>query len=385
MSIQPIILFVEDDDFAAAVTAEMLDPEFIVHHVENGQAALDFVARQMPDLVLLDVSMPGQSGYEICRTLRNDSTFDGLPIIFLSGLVSEEERLAGFEAGGDDYLTKPVAAGELRHKIGLGLKNYAERRSLRTELANTFATAMTAMTSAADMGVILQFLRTSFNCLDYTSLCREILNTLGSYGVEASIQVRGQSGVISCGPDGPCSPLEESVLANMSRQGRLFEFSSCLSCSYDHITIIVKNVDRNDTERHGRLRDNLALLAEGADVRIIALDGNAELEKKHVALTHLVTSTKKALQDIEQRHRQQRIKSKQILHNLQMDFERRLLTIGITLSQEDELAELIQDASHRALALYDEGLSTESHMKNILTQLESAGQPNTRNTPCLLH
>lgn len=373
MSDQPTILLVEDDDFAATVTAEMLDSDFSVHHVESGQAALDFVAGKIPDLVLLDVSMPGLSGYEVCRALRNDSAFDGLPIIFLSGMVSANERLAGYEAGGDDYLTKPVAGGELLHKINLELKNYAERRRLKDDLASTFATAMTAMTSAADMGAVLQFLRASFNCPDYASLCREMLNTLGSYGIAASVQIRGQSGVMSFGPNGPCSPLEESVLANMARQGRLFEFSSCLSCSYDHITIIVKNVDRNDPERHGRLRDNLALLAEGADVRIVALDSSAELGKKHVTLTQLIANTRNALQNIDQRHRQQHIDSKQIFQDLEMVFERRLMTIGITVSQEEELAELIQDASRRALALYDEGLSTESHMENILKQLENAG------------
>lgn len=374
MSDQPTILLVEDDDFAAMVTAEMLASDFIVHHVENGQAALDYVAKQMPDLVLLDVSMPGMSGYEVCRTLRNDSAFDGLPILFLSGLVSEEERLAGYEAGGDDYLAKPVAAGELRHKIDLALKNYVERRRLKADLATTFATAMTAMTSAADMGTVLQYIRTSFNCPDYATLCREMLNTLGSYGVEANVQIRGKQGIVSIGTNGPCSPLEESVLANMSRQDRLFEFSSCLSCSYEHITIIIKNVDRNDSERHGRLRDNLALLAEGADVRIIALDSSADLEKEHEALTQLIASTRKALQDIDQGQKQQRIDSKQIFQDLQEAFERRLLTIGISVSQEDELAELIRDASNRALALYDEGMSIETHMEIILRQLEIAGK-----------
>lgn len=374
MSDQTAILLVDDDKFAAAVTSEILAPDFVIHHVTDGQTALEFVARQMPDLILLDVSMPGLSGFEVCRTLRNDQVFDELPIIFLSGLVSEEERLTGYEAGGNDYLAKPVAPGELRHKISLLLNNNTERRLLKDNLANTFATAMTAMTSAADMGAILQFLRASFNCPDYPSLCREILNTLGSYELKACVQIRGQQGVMSYGPDGPCSPLEESVLSNMSRQGRLFEFSSCLSCSYNHITIIVKNVDRDDSDRHGRLRDNLALLAEGADVRIAALDSGAKLQKQHVALTRLIASTKNALQDVDKRHRQQCIDSKEIFQDLQANFERRLMTIGITVSQEDELSELLQDASGRALALYNKGLSIDTHMDNILKQLET-GSP----------
>jgi DNA-binding response OmpR family regulator len=65
---KPTILLVEDDDFAAMVAAEMLAADYDVRHVDNGQAALDFMAEGAPDLVLLDVEMPGMSGYDVCRT-----------------------------------------------------------------------------------------------------------------------------------------------------------------------------------------------------------------------------------------------------------------------------------------------------------------------------
>ncbi|MDH4284763.1 MAG: response regulator, partial [Gallionellaceae bacterium] len=366
------ILLVEDDDFAASITAEALAPSFTVIHVENGQAALDQIAKKTPDLVLLDVSMPGLSGYEVCKRLREDSSLDGLPIIFLSGMVSDEERLAGYEAGGDDYLTKPVVMEELRRKIDRTLKNYAERRRLKEDLAGSFSTAMTAMTTAADMGNMLQFLRASYKCQDYMALSKEILNTLESSGMKASVQIRGKHEVVSQGNNGACSALEESVLANMAKQDRLFEFSSCLSCSYEHVTVIVKNVNQKDRDAVGRLRDNLAILVEGADARVEALDAAVELEKEHHALTQLIASTKNALQDIDKRHKQQSLDSKAIFQNLQEEFERRLLTIGITVSQEDELAEMIQSATQRAMALYDEGIATGEHMETILKQLDES-------------
>jgi len=374
MSDNPVVLLVEDDDFAATVAIEMLAADYLVHHVEDGQAALDFVGEQLPDVVLLDVAMAGLSGYEVCRALRDDSAYDGLPIIFLSGLVSEQERLAGYEAGGDDYLTKPVAAAELHHKINLTLKNYEERRGLKSELASTFSTAMTAMSSASEMGTVLQFLRASFSCPDYLSLCRELLSALAAYGVEGSVQIRGESGVSSIGSNGPCSPLEETVLTNMAKQGRLFEFSIYLSCTYERITIIVKNVNHNDADRQGRLRDNMALLAEGADVRIASLDSGTALENEHVALGKLVENTRNALHEIDLQQRQQRIESKQIFEDLQTVFERRLLTLGISVSQEVELSEMIQQGMDRALALYDEGTSIDTHMENILQQLDVAGR-----------
>ena len=118
------ILLVEDDEIVAIVTAEALSQEYEVAHVDNGQAALDYLSGDLPDLVLLDVDMPGMSGYQVCRKLRDNPSFSHLPVIFLSGMVGEEERLAGIEAGGNDFLSKPVFADELCARIKLQLKKY---------------------------------------------------------------------------------------------------------------------------------------------------------------------------------------------------------------------------------------------------------------------
>ncbi len=374
MNQKPGLLLVEDDDFAAVFTAEVLCPEYDVRHAENGEAALQLISESRPDLVLLDVDMPGMSGYELCRTLRAKYADDDLPIIFLSGKTSEKERLAGYEAGGDEYLTKPVSADELHTKIKLELARYTERKKLKADLSNAFSTAMTAMSSSAEIGAVLQFMRTSFSCPDYQSLCREVLNTLASYGLEASVQIRGQQPEISLSANGPCSPLEESVLRNMSKQGRIFEFGQRTSCSYEHITIIVKNSDLNDPERHGRMKDNLAWLAEGADARVCSLDIGAKLASQNVAIKQLLSNTSSALQNIEQRHRSHGDKSRDIFENLQKKFDRSVITLGITHSQEDELATMLSVALKQAQGLYDEGLETGMHMERILAQLGDAGK-----------
>lgn len=126
MNARPTILLVEDDDFAAEFAMELLSTDYAVHRFDNGRSALDAFPELEPDLVLLDVSMPGLSGYDVCRMLRTDLAIVDLPIIFLSGKVSKEERLTGYEVGGDDYLTKPVVAEELLSKIRLAINQHAD-------------------------------------------------------------------------------------------------------------------------------------------------------------------------------------------------------------------------------------------------------------------
>lgn len=370
---RPTILLVEDDDIAAEYTSEMLSTDYTVKRFSNGQSALDALQNLTPDLVLLDVSMPGLSGYDVCRILRDNQAACDLPVIFLSGLVGDKERLAGYEAGGDDYLTKPVVADELRFKVEHAINRFAECKRLKSEYSNAFSTAMTAMSSAAEVGEVLQFLRNSFNCTDYVSLCRAVLATIAVYGLNGSVQIRGNDEIVSLTHDGSCSPLEESVLHNMSTQGRIFEFSSYTSYNFEHITIIIKNMLRDDHDRVGRMRDNLALLAEGASARVSSIDDQHALAEKQDALIKLISNTRETLRDIEQHQQAQREQSKIIFQDFLDELERKFINLGLKSSQEEELAELAQHAANRELALYDAGLLVGEQMENLLKQLDSCG------------
>ena len=364
------ILIVDDDDITSDRIKNALPVQYDIHQVSDGKAALDFISLQLPSLILLDVAMPGLTGYDVCKTLRNDFSLDDVPVLFVSSLVDDKSRLAGYEAGGDDYLTKPIVPDELCYKIDRLLKNYAERRRLKSELADTFTTAMTAMSTAGEIGTVLHFLRASFNCRDYQSLCQELISTLEQYGLEGSVQIRGLQGTTSLGSNGACSPLEESVLNHLFGHGRLFEFSSCMSCSYDRITIIVRNLERDNPELRGRMRDNIALLAEGADVRISALDGNTELAKQHQAMTQLISTTTQTLEHVKRQQQQQRLKNDQIFQRLQQTFDLRLMSLGLTESQENELTAMIGNAVEESLALYDESQITADSLENLLKQLQ---------------
>jgi DNA-binding response OmpR family regulator len=91
---------------------------------EGIAAALD----APPDLILLDIYLPGMDGYVVCRALKGDARTREVPIIFITSLGSDEEKVRGFEAGADDYIVKPFYAGELLARVGLHLASRRERR-----------------------------------------------------------------------------------------------------------------------------------------------------------------------------------------------------------------------------------------------------------------
>ncbi len=112
------ILVVDDALFMVAVIQKALnDAGYRVQTANSGEAAIKIISRKRPDLILLDVIMPGMSGFDVCRYLRNDLRYSLIPIIIITGQASEEDKLLGLEAGADDYVTKPFSSGELLARV----------------------------------------------------------------------------------------------------------------------------------------------------------------------------------------------------------------------------------------------------------------------------
>ena len=111
----PRLLIVEDDPVLARVLSRYLQRHgFETEWVSEGQAVAAAVERRRPDLVLLDVMLPGRHGHHVCRDLRAQGD---LPVLMLTALADEDARVAGLEAGADDYVCKPFSPRELVLRI----------------------------------------------------------------------------------------------------------------------------------------------------------------------------------------------------------------------------------------------------------------------------
>ena len=109
------ILAVEDDErIRAAVKLALEDEGWTVDEAGSGEEAIELFARAQPDVVLIDILLPGIDGFELCRTLRRTSA---VPIVMVTARADTHDVVAGLEAGADDYLTKPFAPKELSARI----------------------------------------------------------------------------------------------------------------------------------------------------------------------------------------------------------------------------------------------------------------------------
>ena len=127
------VLVVDDDPDMVGFLARLLQSEgMVVESAADGAAALSLVSATPPDLVLLDVMMPGASGFDVCRQLKGDEATALIPVVLVTSLEDSESRVRGIEAGADDFLSKPVKREELIARVKTLRRLHDTRKELES-------------------------------------------------------------------------------------------------------------------------------------------------------------------------------------------------------------------------------------------------------------
>jgi PAS domain S-box-containing protein len=129
------ILIVDDDHASLQLLTEILGSHgYRVRPASSGRLALRSVVIARPDLILLDVKMPDIDGYEVCRRLKAEQASCDIPVIFISGLYGTAEKVKGFDAGGVDYITKPLQPEEILARV----KTHLELNRLQLQMKKAY-------------------------------------------------------------------------------------------------------------------------------------------------------------------------------------------------------------------------------------------------------
>ena len=131
------ILVVDDIEANRRLLQAKLEAQYYtVIQAENGPQALEVARKELPDIILLDVMMPGMDGYEVCRRLKEDPATAFIPVVMVTALSDTEDRVRGLDAGAEDFLTKPVDDFALMSRVGALMRYNAVASELRQRQAN---------------------------------------------------------------------------------------------------------------------------------------------------------------------------------------------------------------------------------------------------------
>ena len=108
MADEKTILIVDDTETNVDILVELLADKYELMVAMSGEECLEILEMEKPDLILLDVMMPGMNGYEVCRKIKVNEKTKNIPVVFVTGKGEIDDKLDGYEAGGIDYLSKPI-------------------------------------------------------------------------------------------------------------------------------------------------------------------------------------------------------------------------------------------------------------------------------------
>lgn len=193
----PAVLVVDDTPASLGVVCDALRREGVrVLLADSGGAARDVLARITPDLVLLDVMMPGEDGFAVCASFQADARWRTLPVIFLTAIDEPEQKVRAFAAGAVDYVTKPVHVAELVARVRVQLELRAARRKLEEQNAELEAEvalrldAEAQLASSLDRAVIVFGRRGEMHFA--TRLAHDLLAKYFPAGVPAALVAGGK-------------------------------------------------------------------------------------------------------------------------------------------------------------------------------------------------
>lgn len=121
---KPVVLVADDEEANRALLEAILEDEFSVTSVDSGENCLHSSLMIAPDIILLDISMPEMDGFETCRRLKEDQVTKNIPVVFISALSAAEDKDEGFQAGAEEYITKPIQPDEVVDIVNMILLNH---------------------------------------------------------------------------------------------------------------------------------------------------------------------------------------------------------------------------------------------------------------------
>jgi len=123
---QTIIVLEDDQDIANLIRHQLEQAGFAVQVCPTGDKVLPLARQNLPVLFLLDIMVPGSSGFEVCRRVRESKDLARIPVIFLTAKAGEEDKVKGLDLGADDYITKPFSTRELAARVRAVLRRYEQ-------------------------------------------------------------------------------------------------------------------------------------------------------------------------------------------------------------------------------------------------------------------
>jgi DNA-binding response OmpR family regulator len=364
-----LIHIVDDDPLIHAAIEAMLEDDYSLALIDSAEACLERIEDRRPGLILLDVTLPGMNGYELCKMLKERTDTQHIWISFVSAHDTLDARLAGYEAGGDDFIVKPFDIAEVKRKVEVAERHCKDKARSVEQTQSAEQLTELLMASMNDYMALISYLGKLAGVSTATEVAEATLSLLQNNAVEGVVQVRLKSGDLTMNREGMALPLETSIMNHVRTMERVFEFKKRSVFNFDRITIMINNMPLHDSEACGRIRDNMAIAAQGADARLSGIQAESDNLAKQAGIRDLLLRVAQSVAAIKTQQLTDQTEAADIAFRMQEDMAKSFVHLGLTTTQEHYLEDLVRGYANRLLEVMERGVQTQQILEQMNTDL----------------
>jgi len=263
-----LVLAIDDDKLVHKIIEEALAESCTLLHAKNGDEGLRLALKHQPDIILLDVEMPGMNGFEVCEKLKKSPDTIEIPVMFLSSRTDITERMRGYNSGASDYIAKPFNTEELIARIKVLDQYRRDSKRLKHDIEQAQMTAEIAMTDSGDMGRIMRYVSQSYHAHDFDTLSGFFFEFFTPLNLEVAVAFWHKQGEVFKSAEGAIQPIEQELLEENRYGNRFVDFGCRTIINYSKVSLLIKNMPTDDPALYGRFKDLLPHILEATNSKI---------------------------------------------------------------------------------------------------------------------
>ena len=359
------LMSVDDEEDNQFIIQMLFEESYELKAAHSGEECLEMLKSCTPDLILMDVAMPGIDGYETCHQLKQNPNLKDVPVIFLSARIQAEDRIKGYQAGGHDYMVKPFDHEELIAKVKKTIQTVVgaqqEKSELNEQIRETNDIVLQSMEFSYNLIHVLQFFEDSFQCQNIKELSETFFDAAQQLELNASIQFRHNDKMETYSASGVTSQLEIDVLNLAKDKGRFFDFDRRTIINDENLSILIKNMP-DDEQKYGPTKDVLTHFLKALVSREKVIYREQErLEKREQALNKIIS----ILEDLNTKFFELNKESMTTLEDMVEHVREVSVTYHLTETQEDHLFGILETNLDKNNKLFNQGLKLDNVFEDI--------------------
>ena len=345
------ILAVDDEPFNLEIIEEILEElDFELQVATSGPECLNMVEGYMPQVILLDVSMPQMNGYEVCKALKANQNTAHIIVVFVSARGTVEERMEGYSVGAEDYIVKPFGHDELKSKLKNLNQVLVEKQSLEKQVEDATSTAFNAMANSSEMGQIVNYVENIGFINDPQELGKALIDCLQSFDLQSNVEFRENNEISHFALNGVCSPIVVELFEMLKNKGRLHEFSHRILVNYELISLLILNMPDHDPDKHGRIRDHVCFIVSVTEQQLRAITTKKMLEAQQAKLNAVASTVHSKFHGLISLLNDNRQNNEKVFKQLQEELEERIPTMGLDEDQEVFIYKKVDETIQNSVA-----------------------------------